>query len=230
MSRVHSLSVVLEWFYQNLGGGKRRAIGAFIFNILFRIEGGQYSSATVRRLLKRDYGVDVGAHSYGEMFVLGAFARSVQIGRYVSVGKGVRVFTQNHPIDWLSAHPYFYEKHFGYVGDDLLEPATTIIENDVWIGQGAILLPGCKKVGNGAVIGAGAIVTKDVPDFAIVAGNPARVLKYRFEPPVRERLLASKWWEKEPEELACHASVICRSVNESDLESVFITSSNPDAP
>lgn len=71
------------------------------------------------------------------------------------------------------------------------------IGNDVWFGAGAIVLKGV-NIGNGAVIGAGAVVTKDVPPYAIVAGNPARVLKLRFDADVIKSLLASKWWDMEP--------------------------------
>jgi acetyltransferase-like isoleucine patch superfamily enzyme len=76
--------------------------------------------------------------------------------------------------------------------DRFKEPV--VIGNDVWIGTGAIILRGL-SVGDGAVIGAGAVVTKDVPPYAIVAGNPARVIKYRFEEAVIKRIQASKWWE-----------------------------------
>ncbi|SMF13265.1 Acetyltransferase (isoleucine patch superfamily) [Alteromonadaceae bacterium Bs31] len=218
--RTHSLSGLVRASYKLLQGGRRRSVGSLLLNILFRLEGGAYRSATARELLKNDYSVDVGAHSYGEMFVLGAFAPSVRIGRYVSVGKGVRVFTQNHPIDWVSTHPYFYERHFGHVREDLLEPATTVIEHDVWIGQSAILLPGCKRVGTGAIIGAGAIVTKDVPPYAIVAGSPAKVLRYRFDELLREHLLASRWWEKEPEELAGTEEAMTRLCDRALIEAL----------
>lgn len=212
--RRHWLSGLLVWIYNKLGGRRRRSVARLIYNLLFRLEGGQNRSASVRELISRDYQVSIGAHTYGEMFIPGAFAPSVNVGRYVSSGKGVRVFTQNHPIDWLTTHPYFYEKGFGFVEADLLEPATTEIGNDVWIGQNAILLPGCKVVGNGAIIGAGAVVTKSVPDYAIVAGNPAKILRYRFPEDVIERLLKSRWWEKEPEELADELPYLRVSVQE----------------
>ncbi len=207
--RTHAASPFLKKVYGWLGGRRRRSVASGFLNLFFRLEGGAYRSATARELLARDYQVEVGLHSYGECFVPGAFAPSVKIGRYVSIGRGVRVFTQNHPLDWATTHPYFYEQKFGYVRQDMLEPATTVFEHDIWIGQGAIILPGCKKVGTGAIIGAGAVVTKDVPPYAIVAGNPAKVLRYRFPQDVCERLLASEWWSRPPEALAEYREFMC---------------------
>ena len=74
------------------------------------------------------------------------------------------------------------------------------IGNDCWIGYGAIITSKCKKIGNGAVVAAGAIVTKDVPPYAIVAGSPARIIKYRFDEQIQKELEDSKWWEYTPEQ------------------------------
>ena len=70
------------------------------------------------------------------------------------------------------------------------------IGSDVWIGANAIITPSCKKIGNGSVIGAGSIVTKDVPDYAIVAGNPAKIIRYRFDATKISTMLTEKWWLK----------------------------------
>ena len=84
------------------------------------------------------------------------------------------------------------------IGDD--PKVVTEIGHDVWIGCNSVILAGV-KVGIGAVIGAGSVVTKDVPPYAIVVGNPARVLKYRFSPELIDKLLKSKWWELTDEEI-----------------------------
>ena len=194
--KTHKLSFVIEFFYNISKANKRRVLAKIYFNLLGKLEGGQYRSSTMRKLLARDYHCVVGVHSYGELFLPGAFSPSVRVGKYTSIGRGVRVFTQNHPINTLSTHPYFYEKQFGIIPEDILEPATTVIGHDVWIGQGAIILPGCKDVGHGAIIGAGAVVTKSVPPYAIVAGNPAKVLKFRFDTAEVTKLLNSAWWNK----------------------------------
>lgn len=194
--KIHKLSYVVEFFYKLSKANKRRVFAKLYFNLLGRLEGGQYRSATMRKLLARDYHCVVGVHSYGDLFLPGAFSPSVKVGKYTSIGRGVRVFTQNHPIDTLSTHPYFYEKQFGIIPEDILEPATTVIGHDVWIGQSAIILPGCKDIGHGAIIGAGAVVTKNVPAYAVVAGNPAKILKFRFEKNEIDKLLHGEWWDK----------------------------------
>jgi len=76
-----------------------------------------------------------------------------------------------------------------------------VVGNDVWIGQNALILPSVRKIGDGVVIGAGAVVTKDVPDFAIVAGNPASVLKYRFSKTTMDKIKKSAWWDSSIDEL-----------------------------
>ena len=73
--------------------------------------------------------------------------------------------------------------------------------NDVWIGQNAVILPSVSKIGDGAAVGAMSVVSEDVPPFAVVAGNPARIIKYRFSPQAIETVMASRWWAKSIEEL-----------------------------
>lgn len=150
-------------------------------------------SATSRELMSEYHEVEIGAYSYGDCFDPATIPRGTFIGRYVSIARGVRMFMQNHPIDRLSTHPFFYEQ--GLNGAAIVdEPYQLVIGHDVWIGCNAIITPRCRRVGNGAIIGAGAVVTKDVPDFAIVAGSPAKRIRDRFPAEVQERLLASKWW------------------------------------
>ena len=75
------------------------------------------------------------------------------------------------------------------------------VGNDVWIGEYAVILAHVTEIGDGAVIGAGAIVNKNVPPYAVVVGNPARIVRYRFPKEIVDQLLASRWWEKDIEEL-----------------------------
>jgi virginiamycin A acetyltransferase len=167
-----------------------------------RVEGGEFYSATLRDILSRYHEVRVGAYSYGEALVPGSFPRGVVVGRYVSVAAGVQVLLRNHPLNCLSTHPFFFNKELGYISEDTVPFSKLDIEHDAWIGSRAIIAPGCSRIGIGAVVGAGAVVTKDVPDFAVVAGNPAKLIKFRFDQPTISMVLASRWWEKPVWELA----------------------------
>ena len=103
--------------------------------------------------------------------------------------------------------PYFYKKEWGYDVQDISRQELRV-GNDVWIGYGTIITSSCKVIGNGAVIGAGAIVTKDVPPYAIVMGVPAKITTYRFSEETQEKLERSKWWELEPDALIMYYDII----------------------
>lgn len=127
---------------------------------------------------------------------------SCRIGAFCSIANGVIIGGAKHPLTWVSTSPVFYDAKGGtgeHLGS-LKEPprSETIIGNDVWIGSRAIILGGV-TIGNGVVIGSGAVVTKDVPDYAIVAGAPAKILRYRFEDETIQRLRESEWWNLDEE-------------------------------
>jgi acetyltransferase-like isoleucine patch superfamily enzyme len=174
-----------------LQGLARRLIG--------RMEGGEMLSLSLRSVMQHHHGIDAGLHSYG-CFDPARFS-SCSIGRYVSIGPGVRVFRRNHPTDRISLHPYFYNTKLGISQAETMPPRALHISDDVWIGANAVLLPGCGRIGRGAVIGAGAVVTRDVPDYAIAAGNPARIIRERFPAHVQQALQETGWWTKPRDEL-----------------------------
>ncbi len=140
--------------------------------------------------------VEIGAYSYVSPKTE---IQHATIGRYCSIGDNVNMRGSAHPKDWLSSHPFPYTNLYSHSRS--YRPAMTfagysrrtLIGHDVWIGSRAIVLPGV-MVGTGAIIGAGAVVAKDVPAYAIVVGNPAKVVKYRFEQSLIDRLLQSEWW------------------------------------
>lgn len=156
-------------------------------------------SATLREVLQRDYGVVAGSYSYGSLLQPGYADVDTVIGRYVSIGPGVRRIGAAHPLAEVSMHPFWYNSALGFVDKDSdVERTGCVIEHDCWIGANTLILPGCTRIGVGSVIGAGSVVTRDIPDFAIAVGNPARVVRRRFEPADAQRILDSRYWELEP--------------------------------
>lgn len=121
------------------------------------------------------------------------------IGRFCSIGYNVQIGCPEHPLRFFSTSPSIYRKskaakYADWPEDDILEPV--VIGNDVWIGSNAVILHGV-RIGNGAVVAAAAVVTKDVPNFAVVGGVPAKLIRRRFDPETEGVIAKSKWWEKD---------------------------------
>lgn len=184
-------------------------IGKKIKTFVTEKTGGMQESKILRSYTKRKYAVDVGMYSYGSCFQpeFNNGGRKITVGRYCSFASEIHYFGANHPMNYVSMSPYFYNKSFGKEVTDI-ERNTLEIGNDCWIGYGVIITAGCKKIGNGAVVAAGAVVTADVPPYSVVAGVPARVLRYRFDKEIIEAIEKSKWWEHTPDECMKYYDVI----------------------
>ncbi|WP_397448846.1 CatB-related O-acetyltransferase [Pseudomonas sp. NA-150] len=127
------------------------------------------------------------------------------IGRYCSVARNVTIGQnrKSHPLSWLTSHTGLVgqRRKVSGVSSPHAVPAQAVIGHDVWIGMDVLILEGV-TIGTGAVIGARSLVSKDVPPYAIVAGSPAQVIRYRFDQPTIDALLASQWWNLSISELA----------------------------
>jgi virginiamycin A acetyltransferase len=172
---------------------RKRTIRNLFSKIISKIEGGEMYSNSLREIYKKFHGIDVGLYSYG-CFYNDGIRPGVKIGRYCSISKGVSIMDANHPLSNKSTHPYFYESQYGIIKKSHINHIPKEIGNDVWLGKNSIIVPSVRRIGNGAVVAAGAVVTKDVPNYAIVGGNPARIIKYRFDKKVIEKLEKEKWW------------------------------------
>lgn len=160
-------------------------------------------------------------HAPGKLMQMGAFSYVnenpfdkvlLQLGRYCSVAIGLRVLEGHHPLGAVTTGKYFYGPYYkaGNIPEDYVyrgkrEPfrqnyGPIKAGHDVWIGAHCTIKAGV-SIGNGAVIAGGANVVKDVEPYAIVGGNPAKLIRYRFPPDLRARLLALAWWDISPKVL-----------------------------
>ncbi len=143
-------------------------------------------------------GVKIGNYSYLNTQFGNTFIDSnVVIGNYTSIGPNVCIALGNHNYSFISTHPFLYDKKYGYTKKNLHkkdDSSMTHIGNDVWIGANSNIKRGV-TIGNGAVIGMNTVVTKNIPEYAIVVGNPAKIIKYRFNEKQIDYLNSIKWWE-----------------------------------
>lgn len=165
-------------------------------------------TAKVRQATLGRY-TEIGARTSFAESVLGDYSYVVNdadviyttIGKFCSIAAHTRINPGNHPMQRATQSHFTYRAsaYFDDAEDDAeffawRRSTPVTIGHDVWIGHGAIILPG-RKVGTGAVVAGGAIVTKDVPDYTIVAGNPARPIRRRFPKEIAARLTALAWWD-----------------------------------
>lgn len=190
-------------------------IRSFIRQQKIKKEGGAAFSKTLREYTYKKYSIKVGYGTYGGCFnIFNHIPGGVEFGNYCSIAQNIRIFRANHPKTYFTLHPLFYNPVMGYVESDQLERPELTIGHDVWIGEWAMILPGVKEVGNGVIIGAGSVVTKDVPPYTIVAGNPAKPIGKRFSDDTIRKLEKTKWWNWDKNNLIENKSVLEKIINE----------------
>jgi len=134
------------------------------------------------------------------------------IGKYCSIATEVRFIMNggNHPTTWLTTYPFPIFGEGWEVATPTAWPTKgdTVVGNDVWIGYGATIMPGV-TIGDGAIVATCSVVTKDVPSYTIVGGNPAQPMRRRFDDATVERLEALQWWDWDPAEVTRHVRALC---------------------
>ncbi|AOS96478.1 Linear gramicidin synthase subunit D [Microbulbifer aggregans] len=162
--------------------------------LILKLEGGSTFSVTMRKLYRQHYDIHVADFS-SVPFEPTRLKRTTRIGKYCTIYRTVNFQNADHPRNTLSTHGLFYSRGLGFSTGYELDRVTIEVGNDVWIGDGAKILYPTRKIGDGAVIAAGAVVVEDVPPYAIVAGYPAQVVRYRFSRETIAKLESLKWWE-----------------------------------
>jgi virginiamycin A acetyltransferase len=135
------------------------------------------------------------------------------IGKFCQIADGVTFITAsaNHRYDGFSTYPFaIFDGGFAEERPSLPQGPgpDTVLGHDIWLGQGARVLPGA-RIGNGVIVGAGAVVAGDIPAYSVVVGNPARVVRRRFDAAVVERLKALAWWDWPIDRILAHEAAIC---------------------
>ncbi|MFJ9989319.1 CatB-related O-acetyltransferase [Pseudomonas putida] len=160
------------------------------------------------------YSVGVGSYGVPEVTEFGEDS-VLRIGSYSSIAAGVQILLGGeHRADWVSSYPFpAMVDGLEDITDYDRSKGDVVIGSDCWICTNAVILSGV-TIGHGAIVAAGAMVTRDVPPFAVVGGNPCKFIRWRFEEPVREALLEAAWWDWPMEEV----KQVARMLSSADLD------------
>lgn len=175
-----------------------------------KLRGSSILNSTIHKTSK----IESGSHIVNSFFDRHSFCGydceivNCHVGSFSSIASKVVIGGGMHPIDWVSTSPVFYDGRDSvktkFSVHKRIPAKKTYIGHDVWIGQGVTIKQGI-QVGNGSIIGMGSVVTKNVEPYTIVAGNPARVIRPRFEIDIIQELMRVKWWEYGDQELHKYA-------------------------
>lgn len=179
----------------------KKNLRRLIINLVKRFEKGEFYSTSLRKIFAKYHKVYIGLYTHGGCFQIDYYDPNTEIGRYCSIAKGSRAINVNHPLDFKSTHAFFFNPALEFCESYLGEFEPLKIGNDVWVGHNAIIMPNVSSIGDGAVIAAGAVVNKDIPPYAVMVGNPARVVRFRFSQDIIRQLLQERWWENPVENL-----------------------------
>lgn len=155
--------------------------------------------------------LEMGKWSYAKPMIYAWGDRTTaKIGNYCSIAGEVKIFLGGeHRTEWVTTYPFpaLWPDKAGEFTGHAKSKGNVVIGNDVWIGAGALILSGV-TIGDGAVVGANAVVAKNVPPYAIVAGNPAKIIRYRFDEATIQKLLAIAWWNWPENEISDAMSLL----------------------
>lgn len=183
----------------------------------------QHSKNGKQSLQERFPQYEIGRESYGDPIVRSwKEGASLKIGAFCSIAAGVKIFLGGeHRTDWVTTFPFptLWKKQAGHIPGHPRTRGDVVIGNDVWIGTEAIILSGV-RIGDGAVVGARALVTGNVPPYAIVAGNPAKLVRMRFADNIVVRLLDIAWWNWSDERIARYMPLLLSVEIESFIDAV----------
>jgi acetyltransferase-like isoleucine patch superfamily enzyme len=188
-----------------------------LFTLVFHRRSNQ---TDITGLLLPEY--EIGKETYGKPIVLSWGSKStLRIGSYCSIGGDVQILLGgNHRIDWVTTFPFPARwKEAAAITGHPASKGDIVIENDIWIGRQSVILSGV-TIHTGAVIGCNSVVSRNVPPYTVVAGNPAREIKKRFSENQIARLLASRWWELDREAVVDLLPLLCSAAIDAFCDTV----------